>query len=441
MLAQEQLKVATLGDCKIPSPLRGSKEVVFVDPTVRVRYHHKVSSKTPPAERELSFEEAGAHERIYFDPASTTAAIVTCGGLSPGLNNVIRAIYSELTHNYGVPRVLGIRNGYRGLNPAEGRPPLVLTRDFVEEIHKLGGTVLGTSRGAQAPRCMVDFLEREQIDLLFCIGGDGTQRGAHAISVELGRRGLAKAVVGIPKTIDNDIPFVWMTFGYQTSLEVAQEVLRGGHVEARGAESGIAIVKLMGRHAGFIAAGAAVASDEANFVLVPEVDFPLEGPGGFLEALHQRMLARQHALIVVAEGAGQRLFDSRQAHSDASGNLRLQDIGLLLRDRIRAYFADCGLPVQIKYIDPSYALRSVPANTWDRILAHQMGRYAAHAAMAGRTDMLIGLRHNELIHVPLPLVNSRTRRLDVTSDLWKAVLSSTGQPRWPAIGTYPPGGC
>ncbi len=441
MLAQEQLKVATLGDCKIPSPLRGSKEVVFVDPTVRVRYHHKVSSKTPPAERELSFEEAGAHERIYFDPASTTAAIVTCGGLSPGLNNVIRAIYSELTHNYGVPRVLGIRNGYRGLNPAEGRPPLVLTRDFVEEIHKLGGTVLGTSRGAQDPRCIVDFLEREQIDLLFCIGGDGTQRGAHAISVELGRRGLAKAVVGIPKTIDNDIPFVWMTFGYQTSLEVAQEVLRGGHVEARGAESGIAIVKLMGRHAGFIAAGAAVASDEANFVLVPEVDFPLEGPGGFLEALHQRMLARQHALIVVAEGAGQRLFDSRQAHSDASGNLRLQDIGLLLRDRIRAYFADCGLPVQIKYIDPSYALRSVPANTWDRILAHQMGRYAAHAAMAGRTDMLIGLRHNELIHVPLPLVNSRTRRLDVTSDLWKAVLSSTGQPRWPAIGTYPPGGC
>ncbi len=437
MLTQEQLQVATLGPCRIASPLRGVKEVVFVDPAVRVRYHHKVSPEMPLAERELSFEEAGAHEQIFFDPASTTAAIVTCGGISPGLNNVIRAIYSELTHNYGVPRVLGIRSGYRGLNPAEGQPPLVLTHDFVEEIHKLGGTVLGTSRGPQDPRCMVDFLEREQIDLLFCIGGDGTQRGAQAISAELDRRGLAKSVVGIPKTIDNDIPFVWMTFGYQTSLEVAQEVLRGGHVEARSAENGIAIVKLMGRHTGFIAAGAAAASDEANFVLVPEVDFPLEGPGGFLEALHRRMLARQHALVVVAEGAGQHRFDTRHANRDASGNLRLQDIGLLLRERIRAYFADCGLPVQIKYIDPSYALRSVPANTWDRILANQMGRYAAHAAMAGRTDVLIGLRHNELIHVPLPLVNSHTRRLDIRSDLWKAVLSSTGQPRWPASGDTP----
>ncbi len=438
MLAQEQLEVATLGECGIPSPLRGSKEVVFVDPTVRVRYHHKVSATMRLAERELSFEEAGAQERIFFDPAHTTAAIVTCGGLSPGLNNVIRAIYSELTHNYGVPRVLGIRNGYRGLNPDQGQPPLLLTGDFVEEIHKLGGTVLGTSRGPQDPRCTVDFLEREQIDLLFCIGGDGTQRGAHAISVELSRRGLAKAVVGIPKTIDNDIPFVWMTFGYQTSLEVAQEVLRGAHVEARSTESGIAIVKLMGRHAGFIAAGAAVASDEANFVLVPEIAFPLDGPDGLLETLHRRMRARQHALIVVAEGAGQHLFDSRHEARDASGNLQLQDIGLLLRDRIRTDFEQCGLPVSIKYIDPSYALRSVPANTWDRILAHQMGRYAAHAAMAGRTDMLIGLRHNELIHVPLPLVNSRTRRLDVTSDLWKAVLSSTGQPRWPATGTHSP---
>lgn len=438
MLAQEQLEVATLGDATIPSPLRGSKEVVFVDPTVRVRYHHKVSAAMPRAERELSFEEAGAQERIFFDPAHTTAAIVTCGGLSPGLNNVIRAIYSELTHNYGVARVLGIRNGYRGLNPTQGQPPLVLTGDFVEEIHKLGGTVLGTSRGPQDPGCTVDFLEREQIDLLFCIGGDGTQRGAHAICVELSRRGLAKAVVGIPKTIDNDIPFVWMTFGYQTCLEVAQEVLRGAHVEARSTENGIAIVKLMGRHAGFIAAGAAVASDEANYVLVPEIAFPLDGPDGLLETLHRRLRARQHALIVVAEGAGQHLFDSRGEARDASGNLQLQDIGLLLRDRIRTHFAACELPVSIKYIDPSYALRSVPANTWDRILAHQMGRYAAHAAMAGRTDMLIGLRHNELLHVPLPLVNSRTRRLDVTSDLWKAVLSSTGQPRWPAAITTPP---
>jgi 6-phosphofructokinase 1 len=434
MVVQQQLEVSTVGPCRLPSPLHGSKQVVFVNQATRVRYHHKISPETPLEERELSFEEAGAHDKIFFEPARTTAAVVTCGGLSPGLNNVIRAIFSELTHNYGVRRVLGIRNGYLGLNPAIGEPPIEMTGEVVEEIHKLGGTVLGTSRGPQEPRCTVDFLEREKIDLLFCIGGDGTQRGAHAICAEIQRRGLAKSVIGIPKTIDNDIPFVWMTFGYQTSLQVAQEVLRGAHVEARGAQNGIAIVKLMGRHAGFITAGAAVASDEANFVLVPEVEFPLDGDDGFLEALRRRMQARQHALVVVAEGAGQHLFPEH-THRDASGNVVLHDIGTFLRDRIRAYFAGLGMPVNVKYIDPSYVIRSVPANTWDRILANQMGRYAAHAAMAGRTDTLIGLRHNELIHVPLPLATARRRHLELDSDLWMAVLSSTGQPRWPAA--YP----
>lgn len=430
MLAQRDLEIAILGECRIASPLQGSKRVAFVNNRNRVRYHHKLGADIPAEEMELSFEEAGPQEMIFFEPAKTTAAVVTCGGLSPGLNNVIRAIYSELKHNYGVARVLGIRHGYQGLNPAVGEPPIELTGEYVEEIHKLGGTVLGTSRGPQEPAIVVDFLEKQAIDILFCIGGDGTQRGAHAIFDEISRRGLAKSVIGIPKTIDNDIPFVWMTFGYQTSLEIAQEVLRGAHVEARGAPNGIAIVKLMGRHAGFIAAGAAVASDEANFVLVPEVDFPLEGDNGLLESLRRRMQARGHALIVVAEGAGQRLFHDEQAERDASGNIKLEDIGIFLRDRIKGYFERIGMPVNIKYIDPSYAIRSVPANTWDRVLANQMGRYAAHAGMAGRTDTLIGLRHSELVHVPLSTVTSRKRQLDLDSDLWMAVLSSTGQPRW-----------
>jgi 6-phosphofructokinase 1 len=432
MLTQDQLLVKTLGTCRVPSPLQGSKRVVFVNQNNRVRYHDKIGSDIPADEADLSFEEAGPQKMIFFQPAETTAAVVTCGGLSPGLNNVIRAIYSELKHNYGVPRILGIRDGYQGLNPAIGQPPIELTGEYVEDIHKLGGTVLGTSRGHQEPRIMVDFLEAQGIDILFCIGGDGTQRGAHAICEEIERRKLTKSVIGIPKTIDNDIPFVWMTFGYQTSLEEAEKVLRGAHVEAKGAPNGIAIVKLMGRHAGFIAAGAAVASDEANFVLVPEVPFPLDGKGGLLEALHQRMRRRGHALIVVAEGAGQHLAADPDLHvrRDASGNIRFDDIGVLLRDRIKDHFAQLGVQVSVKYIDPSYVIRSVPANTWDRILANQMGRFAAHAGMAGRTDTLIGLLHNELIHVPLATVTSRKRQLDLRSDLWMAVLSATGQPRW-----------
>ena len=317
-----------------------------------------------------------------------------------------------------------------GLNPANGLTPIELTTDFVAEIHTAGGTVLGSSRGPQDPCVTVDFLERERIDILFCLGGDGTQRGAHAIYEEVARRGLPKSIVGIPKTIDNDIPYVQMTFGYLTALEKAEEVLRGAHVEANGAPNGIAIVKLMGRDAGFIAAGAALASDEANFVLVPEVPFPLEGEHGLLAALQRRMAARHHALIVVAEGAGQHLFAAVEPTCDASGNARHQDIGVFLRDRIQAHFQTSGFPVNIKYIDPSYLIRSVPANTWDRILAHQMGRHAAHAGMAGRTDLLIGYWNGELIHIPIRTSVATKKHLDLTGDMWTGVLSATGQPRW-----------
>jgi 6-phosphofructokinase 1 len=382
------------------------------------------------SQSELSFEEAGPRETIWFDPAQSTAAIVTCGGLSPGLNNVIRGIFSEITHNYGVRRVLGIRNGYLGLNPELGPEPIELDEEFVEEIHYLGGTVLGSSRGPQDPGVVVDFLQSAGIDILFCIGGDGTQRGAHAIQQEIARRGLNKSIIGIPKTIDNDIPFVFMTFGYMTALEKAEEVLRGAHNEARGALNGIAIVKLMGRAAGFIAAGAALASDEANFVLIPEIEFPLEGEDGFLAALDRRMRDRGHALIVVAEGAGQKFFDDAGSARDASGNVHHEDIGVFLRERIKEHFAGRNFPVSVKYIDPSYIIRSVPANAWDRVLANQMARNAVHAGMAGKTDMLVGYWNNELVHVPLPTVNSRTRRLELTSDLWVGVLSATGQPRW-----------
>jgi 6-phosphofructokinase 1 len=428
MQPPEDFSVPTLGPSDQDSPLV-AKGRHFVNESVRVRVKRHIEVPRSDGE-ESSFEEAGPRRRIFFDPAETTAAFVTCGGLSPGLNNVIRSGFLELTHNYGVKRILGIRNGYAGLNPDSGLEPTFLTQRSVQNIHHLGGTVLGSSRGMHEPAILVDFLEAREIDILFCIGGDGTQRGAHAIHREIARRGLPKSVVGIPKTIDNDVPFVELSFGYVTALEVASEVLTGAHVEATGAPNGVGLVKLMGRGAGFIAAGAAIASQEANFVLVPEVPFPLEGPGGLLEVLERRMLTRGHALIVVAEGAGQHLFSVEDADRDASGNVRYQDIGVFLRDRIKAHFAERELPLNLKYIDPSYAIRSVPANAWDRILTDRMARAAVHAGMAGKTDVMMGYWNQEIVHVPIAASVSRQKHMSVESDLWNAVLATTGQPDW-----------
>ena len=428
MPTQRDLLVPTLGPCRFESPLL-AKGRTFADESIRVRVKRHIGSEASEAD-DLSFEEAGPRRQLFFDPAETTAAFVTCGGLSPGLNNVIRSGFLELTHNYGVHRVLGIRNGYAGLNPDSGLEPTFMTERFVRNIHHLGGTVLGSSRGAQEPAIVVDFMEAKQIDILFCIGGDGTQRGAHAVQEEVTKRGLAKSVVGIPKTIDNDVPYVELSFGYVTALEIASEVLRGAHVEAVGAQNGVGLVKLMGRAAGFIAAGAAIASQEANFVLVPEIPIPLEGEGGFLQTLERRILTRGHALIVVAEGAGQHLLADEDVEKDASGNVRYEDIGVFLRDRIKRHFAERKLELNVKYIDPSYAIRSVPANAWDRILSDRMARAAVHAAMAGKTDALIGYWNQELVHVPISTAVADKKQLPLESDLWNAVLATTRQPDW-----------
>jgi 6-phosphofructokinase 1 len=430
MPTHEYLPVECLGSPTFESPLLLKRDSGFVDDAARVRSTVEVTPE-PSSRPEFLFEKAGPRKRIFFDPAQTRAALVTCGGLSPGLNNVIRAAYHELSQHYGVHRVLGIRNGYQGLNPESGLEPRLLDEAFVQDIDYLGGTVLGSSRGGQDPAVMVDFLEQREIDILFCVGGDGTQRGAHAICEELRKRGAGKAVVGIPKTIDNDIPYVDMSFGYATALEKAAEVIRAAHVEARGAPNGIAGVKVMGRDSGFIAASAAFVSHETDYVLVPEVPFPLEGEAGFLPALEQRILQRTHAVVVVAEGAGQHLFEGREARRDASGNVLHEDIGSLLCDRIRDHFAKREIPINLKYLDPSYLIRSIPANAWDCFLSEQMARQAVHAAMAGKTDVMIGLCHLVLIHVPISTAVAAGRKhVDPSGELWTAVLATTSQPDW-----------
>jgi 6-phosphofructokinase 1 len=379
----------------------------------------------PTPREKLAFELAGPRERLFFDPSQTRAGIVTCGGLCPGLNNIIRSLFNELRHAYGVKEVLGFRGGYRGLDPARGEEPLVLTPECVKDIHRHGGTMLGTSRGMVDISAAVEYLSRLGVNILFTVGGDGTQRGGNELFQLARQRGQALAAVGIPKTIDNDVAFVARTFGFLTAVQEAALVLDRAHAEVRSAQNGIALVKVMGRHAGFIAAGATVASQDVNFCLIPEVPFRLEN---FLAALKQRIAARGHAVIVVAEGVGQEWLSGAGGERDASGNVRLGDIGSFLREKIEAYFTSEKIPAVMRYFDPSYFIRSGPANSEDSILCDLFARNAVHAAMAGKTGLVVGFLHDEFIHVPIELLASRRKSIDPTGPVWAGVLATTGQP-------------
>ena len=416
------MKVTTLGEARHPSPLNRS-----VRDDLRLPLEIVIDPQAPPVEP-LDFELAGPREKLFFDPKETRAGIVTCGGLCPGLNDVIRSLYLELHHAYGVKEVLGFRGGYQGLDPDEGLEPYVLDSGFVDMIHTEGGTVLGTSRGPVDVGKAVENLIRLGVDILFTIGGDGTQRGGNELYQEAKKRGHQLAVVGIPKTIDNDVAFVSRTFGYLTAVEEAEKVLKCAHTEARSVRFGVSLVKLMGRHAGFITAGATVASQDVNFALVPEIPFKLKGERGFLAALEERLLRREHALVVVAEGAGQDLLEQEASERDASGNLKLGDIGIFLRDRIKAHFEQRGIPAVLRYIDPSYIIRSTPADSEDSILCDRFARNAVHAGMAGKTGVVIGMLHDRFVHVPIDLLVTRKKRIDPNGLAWAAVLAATGQP-------------
>jgi len=419
------LTIEKLGECRLRSTMPDQR---FVPDSQHVLYHSDLvtlrkyidAGQEPPA-----FEVAGPRELIYFEPAGLRCGIVTCGGLCPGLNDVIRAIVLSLYHHYGVKDVLGFPYGYEGLVGKFGHTPVELNPDLVNQIHQTGGTFLGSSRGPQDIAEMVKTLERLNLSILFTIGGDGTLRGAHAIAEEIRRRGRKISVIGIPKTIDNDISFVQTSFGFETAVSEARRVTYAAHSEATGARNGIGLVKLMGRESGFIAAYAALADTQVNFCLIPETRFTLEG---FLKALKARLERRAHAVIVVGEGAGQDLIGASLGR-DASGNIRFGDIGTFLRDKIRDYFAYIGMEINLKYIDPSYTIRSMPANAQDSALCWLMGQAAVHAGMTGRTDMVVGTWEDTLTHVPITLAVSARKRIDPDGWLWNSVLASTGQRR------------
>lgn len=416
-----QCRIENLGECLVESPLAslvaGTKENarILLDPTVRERQ--------PNDGEQASLELSGPQHKIFFEPEKICAAIITCGGLCPGLNDVIRGITMVLWYRYGVRNILGLRYGYEGLIPDYNHMPIQLEPELVKDIHQQGGTILGSSRGPQDVGHMVDFMMDKKIDILFTIGGDGTQRGALALSDEIDRRGAKIAVVGIPKTIDNDLLYTERTFGFQTAVSLSQPSINSAHMEARGVRNGVGLVKLMGRDSGFVATYASLASSDVNLLLVPEVPFSLPELMHFLE---ERLERKSHAVIVVAEGAGKNFVppDGR----DASGNLKLGDIGIFLKKAIHNHFQELGMTVPVKYIDPSYTIRSARSNSDDSVFCFRLAENAVHAAMAGKTRLVVGLWNGHFVNIPTAEAVRHRKSIDPSGSLWTSILDNTGQP-------------
>ncbi len=426
--------VPFVGFPKIQSPIKmsntfGDSIANYVKDDELIMYDIDVDKDN--LRRELNIEElmqrAGPREKIYFHPGHVHAGIVTCGGLCPGLNDVIRSIVRTLWYRYGVRRITGIRNGYKGLLAEYNIPIMELNPDVVEDIHHTGGTILGSSRGGSNTEDIADSIERLNLNMLFTIGGDGTQRGALRLAEELESRKLKIAIVGVPKTIDNDLSFIQKSFGFETAVSKAVEAVDSAHIEAGSAINGIGLVKVMGRESGFIAAHTALALNVVNFVLIPEILFELNGANGLLKHLKKRILARGHAVILVAEGAGQNLFKD-DGKKDESGNKKLQNIGIFLKERIVKYFRGEKIEINLKYIDPSYIIRSSPPHANDSIYCARLGDHAVHAAMAGKTKVLISLVHDTFVHLPMNMAVSKRNSVNPESSLWRDVLSITRQP-------------
>ena len=427
-------EIPTLGEAKIPSPVqngaKGANRITFVPDNDRVVIdvrEHSIVQQVTEGQAPSCFQLAGPRGNIFFDPSKLRCALVTCGGLCPGLNDIIRSVVLELHWGYGVRNIYGIRYGLQGFIPKFGHDVIDLTPGYVANIHERGGSVLGSSRGPQDVEEIADCLERMNIGILFMIGGDGTLMAATRIADAILERNLKISVVGVPKTIDNDIYMVSRSFGFDTAVDVATRAIMSAHNEAQGYPNGIGLLKLMGRHSGFIAATAALAQQDVNFVLIPEVDFELVGPNGLLAALEARLTDRGHAVIVAAEGAGQKFFKDAQTERDASGNIKLKDIGVYLKEAIKSYFDANGIDISIKYIDPSYMIRSLPANANDRVFCNFLGRNSVHAGMAGKTNLLIGHWNNNFVHVPMKTVAGQRKQMDPKGRLWRSALAATGQ--------------
>ncbi|EGR34828.1 hypothetical protein IMG5_000550 [Ichthyophthirius multifiliis] len=391
-----------------------------------------VINNTNTIENSKRYLRAGPRKHNYFDPKHVKAAIVTCGGLCPGLNVVIRELFMCLYYNYGVKEIYGIKYGYRGFYQYEWE---LLTVERVKNIQREGGTILGTSRGGFDKDKMVENLIKRGINQVYCLGGDGTHRGINILFQEIMAKKLNITIVGIPKTIDNDIPIIDKSFGFETSVEEAVKAIQSAYVEAHCVEYGVGLVRLMGRSAGFIAMEATNASRDVHVCLVPEFKFNLYGKNGVLEYVYQRLLKKRVCLVVVAEGAGDAVLDGKIEKSgerDASGNVKLSDIGSYLQKEIVEYGKQRQLDITLKYINPTYMIRTVPANSLDRKMCMQLAQNAVHGSMAGYTGFTVGHINNRIAYIPLEqIINFGTNRCIKPEDRdWQRLLASNGQPNF-----------
>ena len=434
-LFTHNLEIKKLGKQNFLSPLTSDKKVfsaqmvpedervlAFIDKSM-VEAIQKQNLPIP------SFEKAGPRQQLFFEPGETTSAIVTCGGICPGLNAVIRELVTMNYYRYNNQRTLGINYGYAGLVKELGHEIRHLTPAMVEDKQLTGGTMIGTSRGNQDAEKMVDRLDELGVNILYTIGGDGTQRGAIALINEIEKRNLKISVIGIPKTIDNDINYIERSFGTETAFSEACDSIDSAYTEAISINNGIGIVKLMGRESGFIAANATLATSQVDFCLIPEMEFRMVGDGGFLDSVEKKLRRKKHCVIVVAEGAGQEFVrDPERIQYDASGNAKLGDIGIFIKEKLKSYLKAKDIPYSIKYIDPSYIVRSCPPTPNDSIFCSQLAQMAVHAGMSGRTGMVVGYLNGQFIHIPMDLATSKRKKIDINGQLWLSVLEKTGQP-------------
>lgn len=368
---------------------------------------------------------AGPRKKIYYEPSRVKAAIVTCGGLCPGLNDVIRQIVFTL-EKYGVKNIVGIPFGYRGFF-GDGLSEIPLSRKLVQNINLNGGSLLGVSRGGGSVDDIVDSIQSKGIDMLFVLGGNGTHAGANAIHEVCRKRKLKVSVVCVPKTIDNDILLMDKTFGFDTAVEEAQRAINSAYIEAHSAYHGIGLVKLMGRSSGFIAMHASLSSGQIDICLIPEVPFKLDGTYGVLQHLEHLIKTKGSAVVCVAEGAGQDLLEKSNA-TDASGNVVLSDIGVHIQQKIKSYFKGIGVHSDVKYIDPTYMIRACRANASDAILCTVLGQNAVHGAFAGFSGITTGICNTHYVYLPIPEVIVSPRLVNPNSRMWHRCVTSTGQP-------------
>ncbi|KAI5062924.1 hypothetical protein GOP47_0021471 [Adiantum capillus-veneris] len=414
-----------------PSPLQynsaySAMKQYFVDPGEVVA--RNVVEKFSSVGDGMYFRRAGPSEKVYFKPEEVHACIVTCGGLCPGLNTVIREIVCGLWNQFGVENIIGMEGGYRGFY---ARNTIQLDPKIVNDIHKRGGTILGTSRGGHHTAKIVNSIQDRGINQVYIVGGEGTQKGASFIYEEIRRRDLKVCIAGIPKTIDNDIDIIDRSFGFDTAVEEAQRAINAAHVEAESIQNGVGLVKLMGRYSGHIAMYATLASRDVDCCLIPEVPFYLEGEGGLYEYIERRLHENKHVVIVVAEGAGQDLMIQNGAalpKCDASGNKQLLDVGLWLAQKLKDHFSDRKEGIYLKYIDPTYMIRAIPSNASDNIYCTLLAQSAINGAMAGYSGFTVGPVNGRHAYIPTSRITENPKRISIADRMWARLLSSTNQP-------------